>query len=71
MAGTDRLLHGVARAFLLCLQVTLHVRGLNSRFHGIGTTTNHNMNAMGASSARGIQGVMNERPARQQVEYFR
>jgi hypothetical protein len=53
------LLHCVTSAYLLCLQVTLNIRGLNSRFHGIGATTNHDMNLVSASSARGVQGVMN------------
>jgi hypothetical protein len=60
----------MARAFLFRLQMTLHIGGQNGRFNGIGATTNHDVNAISAGSARGIQGVMNERPARQPVEHF-
>jgi hypothetical protein len=59
VASSDRLLHGMARAFLLCLQVTLHIGSLNCRFYGIGATTNHNMNTVSPGCASGIQGVMN------------
>jgi hypothetical protein len=55
---------------LFRVQMTLHIGGQNGRFNGIGATTNHDVNAISAGSARGIQGVMNERPARQPVEHF-